>query len=60
MPKRKEAEEFAELEAKECWHAYSLQSLNPAKFSQVVAKILAGNYGLVNNKFDKRVSAKTW
>ena len=57
MPKRKEPEQFASKGKKDCWHAYSLQDLTPAKFAIVVSKILGGRYGLVNSKPDERVTA---
>ncbi|KAA3633854.1 MAG: hypothetical protein DWP97_08260 [Calditrichaeota bacterium] len=54
MPKRKEEEKFANLGEKECWHAYSLQMLQPAKFNLVVGEILKGNYTLLVTKLDKQ------
>jgi hypothetical protein len=48
MPKRKEAEQFAHLGEKDCWHLYGLQVLTPSKFASVVGKILTGRYMLVN------------
>ena len=48
MPKRKEAEQFAELGEKDCWHLYGLQVLSPSKFASVVGKILSGRYSVVN------------
>ena len=48
MPKRKEAEQFADMGEKDCWHLYGLQVLTPSKFASVVGKILKGRYMLVN------------
>ena len=58
MPKRKEPEQFAVKGTKDCWHLYSLQMLQPAKFSVVVGKILQGNYSLVltEPKSTKKIS----
>lgn len=53
MPKRKEEEKFAIMGKKDCWHSYSLQMLQPSKFSKVVGNILRGNYSLVISKIDK-------
>jgi len=53
MPKRKEVEEFATLGEKDCWHSYSLQMLQPSKFTSVVGKILSGKYTLIISKFDR-------
>ena len=53
MPKRKEPENFAKLGEKNCWHAYSLQLLSPAKFNLVVGKILGGQYDLLIPRTDK-------
>lgn len=53
MPKRKEKETFADTGNKECWHSYSLQVLQPTKFSSVVGKILSGNYTLIVTKLNK-------
>lgn len=56
MPKRKEAERFAAVGAKDCWHSYSLQSLSPNKFARVVGQILKGQYVLINNRVENRAS----
>ncbi len=56
MPKRKEPEKYANLGSKDCWHPYSLQILSPAKFSNVVGKILRGKYELVSSKSDRGVA----
>jgi hypothetical protein len=57
MPKRKEAEKFAAVGSKDCWHSYGLQTLTPAKFAMVVGKILSGNYVLVSQRPEERLSA---
>ncbi|MBK7141139.1 MAG: hypothetical protein IPH75_03530 [bacterium] len=57
MPKRKEAEVFADVGKKDCWHSYSLQVLAPGKFARVVGNILKGNYVLVNSRMEDRASA---
>jgi hypothetical protein len=54
MPKRKVAEEYAVLGEKDCWQLYGLQTLQPAKFSVVVGKILAGKYALINRRMHSR------
>ncbi len=58
MPKRKEAEQFAVLGDKDCWHLYGLQVLTPNKFVEVVGKILQGRYGLINPKVENRSSVR--
>jgi hypothetical protein len=50
MPKRKEAERFAVLGEKDCWHLYGLQGLSPNKFASVVASVLAGRLILVSSR----------
>jgi len=55
MPKRKEAEKFAPLGTKDCWHSYSLQNLSPNRFAHVVGRILDGKYGLVTSRLEKRL-----
>lgn len=57
MPKRKEAETFATVGRKDCWHSYSLQNLSPNRFAQVVGKILNGKYILVRRGLDDRATA---
>lgn len=57
MPKRKEAEVFANVGKKDCWHSYSLQVLAPGKFARVVGNILQGKYVLVNPRMEDRASA---
>jgi hypothetical protein len=57
MPKRKEAEKFAAVGMKDCWHSYGLQVLPPGKFAAVVSKILNGNYVLISERPDHQVSA---
>ena len=49
MPKRKEAERYATVGEKDCWHLYGLQVLTPRKFASVVGKVLQGRYSLVNS-----------
>jgi hypothetical protein len=56
MPKRKETEKFAAVGSKDCWHSYGLQTLAPAKFAMVVGKILSGNYMLITQRSDQRLS----
>jgi hypothetical protein len=56
MPKRKEAERFAAVGVKDCWHSYSLQTLAPNKFAQVVGQILKGQCTLINNRVENRAS----
>ncbi|RKX25632.1 MAG: hypothetical protein DRP47_09495 [Candidatus Zixiibacteriota bacterium] len=48
MPKRKIERKFASLGEKDCWHPYSLQMLQPSKFTMVVGKILRGRYLLIS------------
>jgi hypothetical protein len=55
MPRRKEAEKFAVLGKKDCWHLYSLQVLSPKKFVSVVGKILEGDHTLVRPRLEDRV-----
>ena len=55
MPKRKEAETFAAVGVKDCWHSYSLQSLAPNKFALVVGQILKGRFALINHRAENRV-----
>ncbi len=50
MPKRKEAERFARLGEKDCWHLYGLQVLSPEKFTTVVGRILNGRYRLITTR----------
>ncbi len=57
MPKRKEAEKFAILGEKDCWQLYGLQGLAPNKFAQVVTKVLAGRFILVNTREQARQTA---
>jgi len=58
MPKRKEAEQFAVLGKKDCWHLYGLQALAPNKFAVVVGKILQGRYGLISPKVQDKTTAR--
>ena len=55
MPRRKEAEKFAVLGEKDCWHLYGLQVLTPKKFATVVGKILRGNHTLVKPQMGNRI-----
>ncbi|PKK82905.1 MAG: hypothetical protein CVT49_11380 [candidate division Zixibacteria bacterium HGW-Zixibacteria-1] len=55
MPPRKEAEEFAAVGVKDCWHPYGLQDLSPDKFVKVVTRILAGKFELLDLKWDKGI-----
>lgn len=48
MPKRKEADQFAVVGEKDCWHLYGLQVLSPNKFAAVVGRVLEGKYWLIN------------
>ena len=54
MPKRRTTQEFARLGEKDCWHSYSLQTLSPSKFNDVVGKILRGRYLLITSRSDAR------
>jgi hypothetical protein len=54
MPRRKEAEKYAVLGEKDCWHLYSLQMLTPKKFATVVGKILQGSHTLVRPRLEDR------
>lgn len=53
MPKRIEEKKFASLGEKDCWHPYSLQMLQPSKFTHVVGKILKGRYMLVSSRINR-------
>jgi hypothetical protein len=53
MPPRKEAEEFAKIGTKDCWHPYGLQNLSPEKFGIVVTRILSGKFNLLDLKWNK-------
>ena len=55
MPPRKEAEKFAIVGTKDCWHPYGLQGLSPDKFVKVVTRILAGKFDLLDLKWDSGV-----
>jgi len=55
MPKRIEEKKFANLGEKDCWHPYSLQMLQPSKFTNVVGKILRGRYMLVSSRINRSV-----
>jgi len=57
MPKRKEAEQFAKLGEKDCWHLYGLQVLPPNKFAFVVSKVLRGNYALIKPRIQNAGNA---
>ena len=54
MPKRRTEQKSARPYEKDCWHTYSLQVLSPAKFSQVVGKILKGHYLLLTARMQQR------
>ena len=54
MPKRKQAENYAAVGEKDCWHLYGLQVLTPNKFSDVVGKILQGRYNLIGPGVSRR------
>jgi len=47
MPLRKEAENFARVGKKDCWHPYGLQGLAPDKFAVVASQILKGDFNLL-------------
>jgi hypothetical protein len=47
MPLRKEAERYARVGVKDCWHPYGLQGLSPEKFAMVASQILNGEFGLL-------------
>jgi len=55
MPPRKEAEKFAVVGTKDCWHPYGLQGLNPDKFVKVVSRILTGKFELLELKWEKEI-----
>ena len=57
MPKRKEPEKFASKGEKDCWHPYSLQILSPSKFTQVVGRILIGQYNLIQSRHDREITS---
>ena len=59
MPKRKEAEQFAALGEKDCWHLYGLQVLAPNKFAVVVSKILKGNYAVIKPRMQNAGNAQS-
>ncbi|MCX6827084.1 MAG: hypothetical protein NTV06_07465 [candidate division Zixibacteria bacterium] len=44
MSMRKEAEQFARVTVKDCWHPYGLQGLNPERFVVVATRILRGEF----------------
>jgi hypothetical protein len=56
MPRRKEAEKFAVLGEKDCWHSYGLQALAPKKFTAVVGKILKGQHTLIRSGLPNRIT----
>ncbi|MEA2030337.1 MAG: hypothetical protein U9N55_01915 [candidate division Zixibacteria bacterium] len=58
MPKRKIKRKFASLGEKNYWHPYSLQMLQPSKFTIVVGKILRGRYSLVSERIDRRLQQR--
>lgn len=37
--------------SKDCWHVYSLQNLPPAKFIDVVNKVIEGRYRMVSSRY---------
>ena len=57
MPKRKEAERFAVVGEKDCWHLYGLQVLSPNKFVAVVGRVLQGRYWLIKPELRDRPEA---
>jgi len=58
MPRRKEAEQYAVVGEKDCWHLYGLQALAPSKFALVVGNVLKGRYWLINPKVPDRANAQ--
>ena len=50
MPKRRKPIEFNRPREITHWHLYKLQSLSPSQFSEVVQKILDGQYIVVTTK----------
>ena len=58
MPARKEAEKFASVGSKDCWHPYGLQGLNPEKFAKVASRILGGKFDLLGLKWQKKAQIK--
>lgn len=59
MPRRKEAEQFAVVDEKDCWHLYGLQDLAPNKFVNVVGNILQGRYWLINPKIPEGIDIRS-
>ncbi len=57
MARKKEADKYAVLGKKDCWHLYGLQMLTPKKFSMVVGEILRGRHTLVRPGMQNRVGA---
>ncbi len=55
MPKRKVVASLAKKGEKKYWHPYSLQGLQPKKFTAVVGKILRGKYELISTKTHGRI-----
>jgi hypothetical protein len=55
MPPRKEAEQFADVGIKDCWHPYGLQSLSPEKFGKIVTRILSGKFSLLNLRWNRDI-----
>jgi len=53
MPARKEAERYAKVTVKDCWHPYGLQGLAPEKFANVASLILNGKFELLGIRYDK-------
>ena len=58
MPKRKEAEKYAVVGEKDCWHLYGLQALSPNKFASVVGKVLQGRYWLIKPNLSDKPDAR--
>lgn len=55
MPARKEADKFAKVGIKDCWHPYGLQGLSPEKFVNIASRILRGKLELLRLKWPKNI-----
>lgn len=49
MPRKKIIEQYERPREKSHWHTFGLQSLPPARFASVTAKILQGRYVLITS-----------
>ncbi len=55
MPKRGTSKKVDLKGEKDCWHPYSLQSLNPRRFAVVAGQILRGKCELILTRTPARV-----